>query len=160
MGETTGIEWTHHIKTRTGRRLGALKSAATKTGLSLQDWAARRDAGRRWCWECRTWKLEAVFTVDNTRWDRRASRCKECMSHASTASRYGVSKATVRESRCAPCAICGRTQAMHIDHDHANGKVRGYLCSRCNVGLGQFLDNPDLLRKATTYLEMGGEVHG
>lgn len=42
---------------------------------------------------------------------------------------------------------------MAIDHCHKTGRVRAALCNRCNVGLGLFLDDIDLLRAATTYLE-------
>jgi hypothetical protein len=56
------------------------------------------------------------------------------------------------------CAICqttspgGRFKSWHIDHCHANGKVRGLLCHCCNMGLGYFKDNQDYLHQALTYL--------
>lgn len=53
------------------------------------------------------------------------------------------------------CAIC-KTQPvrrLHIDHCHNSKRFRGLLCGRCNTGLGQFLDNPDILRAAVEYLE-------
>lgn len=61
-----------------------------------------------------------------------------------------------REARqITECIICGDTSDMQlaIDHDHKTGYVRGALCSRCNLGLGHFRDNPELLRQAALYLE-------
>jgi hypothetical protein len=45
--------------------------------------------------------------------------------------------------RCTPC----------IDHCHKTRMVRGLLCSKCNLGLGNYNDNPDFLRGAASYLE-------
>lgn len=68
------------------------------------------------------------------------------------------------------CAVCGTAEpggqfgTWHIDHDHsccpktgANRKscgncIRGLLCQKCNVGLGQFDDDPDRLLAAATYV--------
>jgi len=57
------------------------------------------------------------------------------------------------------CAICGtdepatRTGSWHVDHCHDSSKVRGLLCTRCNIGLGQFRDDPARLRAAAEYIE-------
>ena len=40
-----------------------------------------------------------------------------------------------------------------IDHCHTTNKIRGLLCRSCNVGLGHFKDNTNLLTNAITYLE-------
>jgi len=58
------------------------------------------------------------------------------------------------------CAICKIPTAplctggiLGADHEHTvPPKPRGLLCSRCNTGLGQFLDNPILLLEAIIYL--------
>lgn len=56
------------------------------------------------------------------------------------------------------CAICnlpptnGRGLKLHVDHDHSTGKIRGLLCNYCNLGLGKFKDNSDLLQRAIEYL--------
>lgn len=63
------------------------------------------------------------------------------------------------QNRC--CAICqsplqprvNRKTGTNIDHCHTTGKVRGILCLLCNLGLGQYRDNPALLRAAAEYLE-------
>jgi hypothetical protein len=51
------------------------------------------------------------------------------------------------------CMICLRTENLVADHCHATLKLRAVLCSRCNTGLGAFLDDPAMLRAAATYLE-------
>ena len=51
------------------------------------------------------------------------------------------------------CAVCGCEDKLVVDHDHATGEVRGLLCNGCNVGLGQFRDNPYLLARAADYLK-------
>lgn len=57
------------------------------------------------------------------------------------------------------CAICGAEvgnaegDRLYVDHNHRTGKVRGILCSNCNLGIGKFFDNIELLRKAIQYLE-------
>lgn len=53
------------------------------------------------------------------------------------------------------CAICGTglTHASaHVDHDHRTDRVRGLLCSSCNLGLGKFRDSLMALRAAADYL--------
>ena len=52
-------------------------------------------------------------------------------------------------------AICRQkfTGRWSVDHDHATGKIRDFLCAGCNGGLGLFRDNPSFLRLAAAYLE-------
>lgn len=55
------------------------------------------------------------------------------------------------------CAICRAEEAggrgnWHVDHDHTTGAVRGLLCAKCNVGIAQFGDSPDLMLLAVAYL--------
>lgn len=54
------------------------------------------------------------------------------------------------------CQICGAdttSKATHLDHDEVRKIIRGWLCHRCNVGIGFFKDNPDVMRRAAEYLE-------
>lgn len=71
---------------------------------------------------------------------------------------------TMLEDQGGGCAICEATtddpkhhrSFLDVDHTGGRGKeatVRGLLCSPCNLGIGKFYDDPDLLRKAAAYLE-------
>src|SRR5690349_14852083 len=54
---------------------------------------------------------------------------------------------------CELCLAPPSKKALALDHSHATGKFRGWLCSKCNKALGLFNDNAALLRKAADYLE-------
>lgn len=75
--------------------------------------------------------------------------------------KYGLTRAeyealAAAQNNC--CFLCDRPAekdrdgVLHVDHDHATGRVRKLLCSQCNVGLGLFQDDPDLLRRAADYV--------
>ena len=73
---------------------------------------------------------------------------------------YGVSNewyANKAKEQGYKCAICNTFQdekrLLCVDHCHTTGKVRGLLCTKCNAGLGQFMDNQDNLKSAISYLE-------
>jgi hypothetical protein len=40
-----------------------------------------------------------------------------------------------------------------MDHDHQKECFRGWICERCNIGLGKFGDNIEGLTKAIDYLK-------
>lgn len=50
------------------------------------------------------------------------------------------------------CQICEGTKFLCVDHDHITGKIRGMICSGCNVGLGHFKDSEIVLQAALDYL--------
>lgn len=51
-----------------------------------------------------------------------------------------------------PCWICHAAPGEVVDHDHLTGRVRGWLCTNCNHGLGKFKDNVEFLVSAIDYL--------
>jgi hypothetical protein len=106
----------------------------------------------------------------------RSRQCKEC-AHARQAERiverrrtgalptradrlrreYGLTPEQVqvmREEQNDSCAICGLAfgERLHIDHCHETGHVRALLCHNCNLGLGHFRDDPELMQKAIRYV--------
>ena len=43
------------------------------------------------------------------------------------------------------------------DHDHKSGKFRGWVCHKCNLGLGNFNDDQEILHRAIKYLNKFSE---
>jgi hypothetical protein len=50
------------------------------------------------------------------------------------------------------CIICGSKENLVVDHCHEKNIIRGMLCNNCNMGLGHFKDDPELLEFARIYL--------
>ena len=62
-------------------------------------------------------------------------------------------KEEIKAEQKGTCAICFRdTEPLVIDHDHETGYVRQGLCMRCNLGLGAFEDDWDMLLRALCYV--------
>lgn len=61
----------------------------------------------------------------------------------------------VKQENC--CAICSThnsslPKALHVDHDHNTGVIRGLLCGKCNMAIGLLKDDVVLVAKVITYL--------
>jgi len=54
---------------------------------------------------------------------------------------------------CQKITIPGLTSKVVLDHDHSDGRVRGWICDSCNTGIGRFKDDISLLEKAIIYLK-------
>ena len=94
------------------------------------------------------------------------SQCKPCREHIKWKTfikrTYGIDAETYYEMlekqnyKCAICGIAGNNNAvrskMFIDHCHESGEVRGLLCSKCNMALGNFNDDIETLKSAIDYL--------
>lgn len=86
---------------------------------------------------------------------------------------YGISLeryAEIFQSQDGVCASCGlpertrhpiseQTKRLAIDHCHRTGRIRGLLCSRCNVALGLLNDDPERIKLLLAYLERARENH-
>lgn len=94
--------------------------------------------------------------------------CRSCHRVRFLSRRYGLTPFEYQALYSAQghsCRICGsppsgndRWGLLAVDHDHDTGRVRGLLCFRCNSGLGQFQDDPAILRAAAAYLEAENAV--
>lgn len=54
------------------------------------------------------------------------------------------------------CELCGKPpnikRSLALDHCHETGAFRGWLCYRCNLGLGLLGDTAESLKRAIAYL--------
>lgn len=82
--------------------------------------------------------------------------CTVCSLAASTAQRLSKLPSPTREMPDA-CESCGGPAtgigSLHLDHDHETGEFRGWLCQKCNMGIGQLGDNIEGLQQAIDYLK-------
>lgn len=49
--------------------------------------------------------------------------------------------------------VGGKASVWVLDHDHATGNFRGYICHNCNRALGCFGDNVERIKRAIAYIE-------
>ena len=54
---------------------------------------------------------------------------------------------------CRKRSIVGVTAKVVLDHDHAEGKARAFLCDSCNTGLGRFKNGSNYLKNPIAYLK-------
>lgn len=127
--------------------------------------------GMKYCAHCAEIKPIRDFGRNRADPSGRTTYCKPCHNKVMAAikakkhgsvrgyhfeRRYGMTEAEVEEAverQGGFCLICLHRRALHVDHDHASGGVRGLLCFRCNGGLGQFKDDAQVLRSAVDFLE-------
>jgi len=89
--------------------------------------------------------------------------CKVCTKiHNDTADRLKKTSPGVPKDH--RCPICGRneeevkrdssskTNVWNFDHDHKRKKFRGWLCRKCNLGLGNMNDDIKIFEAAIKYL--------
>lgn len=157
---------------------GLRNAASYRGGLAVAGKKARPyrrysavPAGTQYCANCGQTKPLSEFGRNSAKKSGRANYCKPChnkvmaenkqKNHGSTRSyhlkrRYGLTAddvAEIQRRQLGNCLICMKSANLHVDHDHASGDFRGLLCFNCNNGLGQFRDDPTVLRRAANYLD-------
>lgn len=103
-------------------------------------------------------KTQAEKTAYNREWKKKNPDKVKAQKRRKRFRTYGITEEDFNDmwdAQGGRCAICGSSDPANIDHCHTTGDVRGLLCHKCNFGIGQFNDNPDLLRAAIDYLGGG-----
>lgn len=86
--------------------------------------------------------------------------CPQCLEYKKLNLKFGDSQrykdiySDLFEKQLGFCAICKKELIRPVmDHCHKTLEVRGLLCGRCNVGLGYFSDDAELILKAAQYIK-------
>ncbi len=148
----TSIEWT----VLCGRRLGVLKTAAHRLGLSFDEYRAHLDAGHRWCTACRLWHPIADFDRDSSRGLGLKSVCKNVARERNRITRHrrdpvkqkarlavalAVRLGRLPRANSVPCTDCGRTWTtgdLRHEYDHFKGYAPEHhlaveaVCTKCH----------------------------
>lgn len=114
----------------------------------------KTDGRRGTCKPCTATKNAAKYAADPSR--HRASIDRH---------RYGMEPGDYERMFAAQggrCAVCGRHadvcprhsrgRALHVDHDHATGRVRGLLCVQCNLAIGYWEKTGATIDAVAAYL--------
>ena len=118
----------------------------------------------------------SVFPIERKKGDKNRKFCsticyesKEKIRARNTLlSKYGLDIESYNKmflEQDGKCLICshpeserlpnGQLKPLAVDHCHITGTIRGLLCLRCNIGIGNFNDNWVLLQNAMEYLVAG-----
>jgi hypothetical protein len=117
----------------------------------------------RFCSSCHTFlDVSNFYKHRNGMYHSYCIKCKliksnEYHSKIHRFKKYNISKEDfdlLLQNQKGLCGICNEHLIdPQIDHDHTNGKIRGLLCRKCNIALGLFKDNQEILKNAINYLK-------
>lgn len=149
------------MRIRNFRTFSELKFGSTLScGCSKIFGRPLRD-GIKKCCTCLKDKTKEEFHMCSSSRDGLSYKCKICQRIATILFKYNLTAEDYQimlDSQDGKCKICSNNldnfRHTHIDHCHNDsGKIRGILCHKCNVGLGHFNDNINLLESAISYLK-------
>lgn len=113
-------------------------------------------AGRKDCKDCKNAAARKKWKENTEASDRYKKRSRERAKER----RYGITQEefdVMLVNQNNKCKLCNNTfkssKDTHIDHCHNSSIVRGLLCNGCNMALGQFKDNVDIMENAIKYLQ-------
>lgn len=104
------------------------------------------------CTKCNRLLKYSEFNKNNYSLDGVSSCCKRCQ----VLIKYNLTTIDyekLAEQQNYKCAICNTKEKLHVDHNHKTGKVRALLCTKCNIAIGAFKEDIEILENAKIYLQ-------
>lgn len=103
------------------------------------------------CAYCKLQKEISEFPKHSLYKDRMDTRCRVCVKE-----QYNIRKklhkiAPPKPEFCQCCGVIPRKWCL--DHDHATHAIRGWICDRCNTGIGKLGDTIEGVSNALKYLQ-------
>lgn len=120
------------------------------------------------CSKCEKEKPASDFNHNRSRLDGLQDWCRDCHAVITRKNHlqrnYGITPEdydVMYRAQCGCCVGCGDhqsilTKALHVDHNHDTGKVRGLLCRHCNLIAGHAKDSVRTLHRITDYIAADG----
>lgn len=137
-----------------GSRLGVIKIAAKRVGVSFETYQAKCASGLKFCWGCRRWVLKSQFNIDNSRGDGRSSKCIDCsrvkvkktragrrapnksaQQRASDAVRHAIKRGLLdppKSKLCYDCGMKARIYHHHLGYEDEHLLDVIALCDKCH----------------------------
>lgn len=146
---------------------------AADQGVRLRQAATLRatwSAKPKSCRGCKRSLPRSAFQLHRGASDKLQNRCRECRAVDKRRSaltrrdqylrtRFGITLEIYERLLALQdggCGICGEPPTrrfLDVDHKHGTELIRGLLCSRCNMAIGLFGDDPLVCRRLVIYLE-------
>ena len=127
------------------------------------------------CTLCGNPRLLTEYWADNSKKDGLKYRCKDCERKRTRNNRhyienkdlyrdraikslYGISLveyielAKSQEYKCYICKLDCSERKFCLDHNHETGKIRKFLCNKCNMLVG-VVEDDELLLAVTKYIK-------
>lgn len=143
-----------------GLSIGGLRGAATRLGVTVEEYTAKRFAGLKWCTHCSEWHPIAAFSVERARPDGLSSKCRTAQARVRqerrraqparerkptntvesaarvAAARIGVPLAEYRTRRAAGYKWCYACRAWHtLTEFHADKSRVDGLANKCREAM-------------------------
>ncbi len=137
-----------------GSKIGVLKIAAGRLGISYEEYLSKRAKGFKHCGLCRQWKQMERFDIDRSRGDGLASACIDCrrvkvrkqrkivppstkiLNQATNAVRKAIDHGSMPKVDSLPCFDCGKP-AKHYHHFLGYARTHWLdvrpLCISCHI---------------------------